>query len=62
MRFSEVRLILEAHSYTLDRVRGSHHMFVKPGALRIDVAVHDKVVKVEYLKDIAGKLGVKEAW
>lgn len=58
MRFSEVRTLLEAQGYVLDRTRGSHHMFIKRGAPRIDVVVHDKRVKVEYLKDIVGKLGV----
>jgi predicted RNA binding protein YcfA (HicA-like mRNA interferase family) len=30
-RFPEVRKMREAKGYRLDRIRGSHHVFVKPG-------------------------------
>jgi predicted RNA binding protein YcfA (HicA-like mRNA interferase family) len=34
--------LLEAHGWTLDRVRGSHHIMVKPGKRSIPVPVHGK--------------------
>ena len=59
MRFAEVQRILGANGYALDRVKGSYHMFVKKGAPRVDVPVHNERVKVEYLKDVAAKLGLE---
>lgn len=61
MRFAEVQRILEANGYTLDRIKGSHHMFVKKGAPRVDVPVHSERVKVEYLKDVAAKLELESS-
>lgn len=60
MRFAEVQRILEA-GHTLDRIKGSHYMFVKEGAPRVDVPVHSECVKVEYLKDVAAKLGLESS-
>jgi len=39
-RFAEVRKALEAHGWTLDRIRGSHHVFCKEGEQPISVPVH----------------------
>jgi predicted RNA binding protein YcfA (HicA-like mRNA interferase family) len=58
MRYTEV--FLEAYGWELERITGSHHIFVKPGQRIIDVVVHDKVVKIEYLKMIADRLKLKE--
>lgn len=34
LRFAELQLLAEAFGYTLDRVRGSHHIFINPKASR----------------------------
>ena len=60
MRFSDVQKVLEAYGYALDRVKGSHHIFTKKGATRIDIPVHNKVVKIDYLKIIAKTLSLEE--
>lgn len=39
--------LLESRGWQLKRVRGSHHIFVKPGiAVRISVPVHRGTLKV----------------
>ena len=61
MRFSEVERVLESHGYTLARTKGSHNIFKKPGSPRIEVpTVNGRDVKVEYLKDVAAMLELKE--
>ena len=57
MRFFEVQTILEDKGYTLERTKGSHHIFKKDASI-VNVPVHNKVVKVEYLKNIAKMLEV----
>jgi predicted RNA binding protein YcfA (HicA-like mRNA interferase family) len=52
MRFSEVRKMLEAKGYRLDRVNGSHHIFVKPGIGHESVPVHGGQVKYRYVRKI----------
>ena len=32
VRYAEVKRMLEAIGYRFDRIKGSHHIFVKPGA------------------------------
>lgn len=40
-RFSKVKKMLEQAGYRLTRVRGSHHIFEKPGeAEHINIPVH----------------------
>lgn len=34
LRFAEIRLLAEAFGYALDRVRGSHHIYLHPHASR----------------------------
>lgn len=34
--------LLQAHGWTLDRVRGSHYVMVKPGRRSVPVPVHGK--------------------
>ena len=61
MRFSEVEFVLESRGYTLARTKGSHNIFKKPGSPRIEVpTINGRDVKVEYLKDVAAMLGLKE--
>lgn len=57
MRFAEVRKILEGQGYTLRATKGSHNIFTKAGAPRIEVpTVNGRDVKIEYLKKIADLL------
>jgi len=51
-RFSEVRKLLEAKGYRLDRVNGSHHIFVKPGVRHESIPVHAGKVKYHYVRQI----------
>jgi len=37
MRFQEVKRMLEAKGYFLDRIAGSHHVFKKPGARSLPI-------------------------
>jgi predicted RNA binding protein YcfA (HicA-like mRNA interferase family) len=52
VRFAEVRRMLEAKGYRLDRVNGSHHVFEKPGCHHQSVPVHGGKVKVHYVRKI----------
>ena len=51
-RFSEVRKMLEAKGYRLDRINGSHHIFVKSGVLHESIPVHNGKVKPHYVRQI----------
>ncbi|MCX5670759.1 MAG: type II toxin-antitoxin system HicA family toxin [Planctomycetota bacterium] len=53
MRFSEVRKMLEARGYRLDRIRGSHHVFEKPGAWPVVIPVRHGKVNYVYVRKIA---------
>jgi predicted RNA binding protein YcfA (HicA-like mRNA interferase family) len=52
VRYPEVRRMLEAKGFRLDRVRGSHHVFEKPGAFPMIVPVHHGKVKYAYVRKI----------
>ena len=52
VRFAVVRKMLEAKGYRLDRIRGSHHVFDKPGAPPVIVPVHHGKVKYDYVRQI----------
>ena len=52
VRFSEVRKMLEARGYQLVRVRGSHHVFVKPGCEHQSIPMHGGKVKYGYVRKI----------
>ena len=52
MLYTDVQKILGWHDYELDRVKGSHHMFVKEDSTDIVIPVHNKKVKIDYLKKI----------
>jgi predicted RNA binding protein YcfA (HicA-like mRNA interferase family) len=52
VRFAEVRKLLEAKGYRLDRVRGSHHVFERPGSGIVIVPVHHGKVKYGYVRKI----------
>jgi len=48
VRFAELRKLLESHGWTLDRVKGSHHIFVRPGAHNVVLPVHRGKCKAVY--------------
>ncbi len=52
MRFAQVKKVLEAKGYRLERIRGSHHVFVKPGCQNEIVPVHHGKVKPYYVRQI----------
>ena len=52
VRFSEVRRRLEAKGYRLARIRGSHHVFARPGSLPVVIPVHHGKVKYAYVRKI----------
>lgn len=52
VRFSEIRKMMESLGYSLDRISGSHHIFVKPGCPHESIPVHDGKVKYNYVRKI----------
>jgi predicted RNA binding protein YcfA (HicA-like mRNA interferase family) len=52
IRYIEIRRLLESHGWKLDRVRGSHHVFSKPGEGSFPVPVHNGKVKAVYGKKL----------
>ena len=52
VRFSIVQGRLESHGWTLDRIRGSHHVFTKPNELPISIPVHGGKVKPYYARKV----------
>jgi predicted RNA binding protein YcfA (HicA-like mRNA interferase family) len=50
--FAEVRAMLAAKGYYLERTRGSHHYFKKPGGGSFAVPVHHGKVKPTYVSKI----------
>ncbi len=52
VRFSEVRKLLEAKGYRLERIRGSHHVFDKAGWPPVVIPVHRGKVKHAYVRKI----------
>jgi predicted RNA binding protein YcfA (HicA-like mRNA interferase family) len=51
-RFADVRKLLEAKGYRLDRIKGSHHIFEKPGCRPFIVPAHGGKVKPGYVRQI----------
>ena len=58
VRFAEIRKWMEKNGWRLDRVRGSHHVFEKPGHRPFPIPVHNGKVHYGYYrkiqKDLAG--------
>jgi predicted RNA binding protein YcfA (HicA-like mRNA interferase family) len=52
LRFAEVRAMLVAKGYFLERIRGSHHYFKKTGGGSFAVPVHHGKVKPIYVSKI----------
>jgi len=44
--------MLEAKGYRLERIRGSHHVFGKPGSWPVVIPVHHGKVKHAYVRKI----------
>lgn len=57
VRFAEVRKFLERHGWTLDRISGSHHVFVKEGQANLALPVHRGRVKAVYIRKIEKAIG-----
>lgn len=51
VRFSDIRKLLEYEDFELDRVTGSHHIFIK-GELILLIPVHNNKVKTVYVKRV----------
>lgn len=49
--FSEIRKLLEQEGFLLDRITGSHHIFVKD-EITFVVPVHNNKVKTIYVKRV----------
>jgi predicted RNA binding protein YcfA (HicA-like mRNA interferase family) len=60
IRFADIRRLLESHGWSLVRIRGSHHIFSKPGAGSTSVPVHGGKVKHAYYRKIKKLLGEAE--
>jgi predicted RNA binding protein YcfA (HicA-like mRNA interferase family) len=57
IRFADVRRLLESHGWYLNRIRGSHHIFSKPGNGSTSVPVHGGKVKHAYYRKIKKLVG-----
>jgi predicted RNA binding protein YcfA (HicA-like mRNA interferase family) len=51
-RFAAVKAALKAKGYILERVRGSHRIFVKPGVKTFSIPVHHGKVLDVYVRQI----------
>ena len=52
VRFQEVKKMLEAKGYRLNRINGSHHIFKKRGARSLPIPVHNGKVQPAYVRMI----------
>lgn len=50
-KFSDIRKLLEQVGFALDRITGSHHIFVKD-EITFVIPVHNKKVKTIYAKRV----------
>lgn len=60
VRYAVVRAMLESHGWSLDRVRGSHFIFSKPGEASTVVPVHRGQVKYGYFRKVKKLVGEAE--
>ena len=59
--FRDVRRLLEGYGWTLDRRKGSHVSFTKPGEHHIVIPlVRGRRVKRVYLRSIINRLGLND--
>jgi predicted RNA binding protein YcfA (HicA-like mRNA interferase family) len=52
VRFAIVRQKLERAGWVLQRISGSHHVFIKPGQRPVIVPVHHNKVKPVYVQKV----------
>lgn len=58
VNFSDVKRAAEFFGYTLDRVSGSHHIFIAQGRNHLVIPVHKNKVKVIYVKKLFEEVGL----
>ncbi len=58
VRFAALKRRLEEHGWTLDRISGSHHIFVKEGEDHISVPVHKGRVGPGYIRRLEKRLAI----
>ncbi len=51
VKFSDLRKLLELDNFVLDRITGSHHIFIK-GDIILVIPVHNNRVKSVYVKRV----------
>lgn len=51
-RFTDIKKLLESNGWSLNRVKGSHHIFTGPGRQPISIPVHKGRVKNVYRKQV----------
>ncbi len=61
VRFQEVEKLLVAGGYELKRIRGSHHIFAKPGRQPLSIPVHRGKVKYGYVGRFKSILAAEQA-
>ncbi|HLO42197.1 MAG TPA: type II toxin-antitoxin system HicA family toxin [Phycisphaerales bacterium] len=50
--FRDIRSLLERHGWSLDRIKGSHHVFAGEGRRTVVIPVHKGKVKFCYKREI----------
>lgn len=56
VRFAVVRRRLEQNGWTLNRTKGSHHVFTQEGQRLFSIPVHKKRVRAVYLREINAEI------
>ena len=51
VKFSDIRKLLELEEFFLDRITGSHHIFIKDETILV-IPVHNNRVKSVYVKRV----------
>ncbi|MGH2568357.1 MAG: type II toxin-antitoxin system HicA family toxin [Bacteroidota bacterium] len=57
--FRDIKRVAEHFGYRLDRVPGSHHIFVAQGRNHVNIPVHQNKVKVVYVRKLFKELGIE---
>ncbi|MBO4436253.1 MAG: type II toxin-antitoxin system HicA family toxin [Fibrobacter sp.] len=52
MKFNEICKYAEDRGWRLDRIRGSHYIYTKPGKRSVPIQKHSKEIEGAYLKRI----------
>ena len=60
MTAKQIMKILKRNGWKLDRIKGSHHVFVKDGQRPVPVPVHGKDDLGDFGKEILSQAGIKE--